>query len=147
MRKLSLFACVILAAAVAVVGCGGDDNPTKAEFLKDGNAICKNGNKEINQAAKQIFTSKQKPSQAQLNKFANDTLIPSIQGQIDDIRDLGTPSGDEDQVNAILDDAQAALDKGKANPELLTSNNPKQDPFAKVNKEASAYGLTVCGSG
>lgn len=145
MRKLSLFACAIVAAAIVAVGCGGDDNPTKAEFLKDGNAACKKGNKEINQAAKQTFTSKKQPSKAQLNKFAEETLIPSIQGQIDDIRDLGAPSGDEDQVNKILDDAQAALDKGKDDPTLLTSD--KQDPFKQVNKDASAYGLTACGNG
>ena len=44
---------------------------------------------------------------------------------------------------AIVTGAQAALDKGKADPEILVSNG--QDPFAPVNKLTNAYGLTKCG--
>ncbi len=70
-------------------------------------------------------------------------LIPSVQGQIDDLRDLDPPSSLEDQVSALLDDAQAALDKGKADPSILTSQ--KTDPFKQVNKTAEDLGLTACG--
>ena len=115
---------------------------TKSEFLKQGNAICKAGNQKINQAFNQIQGS---PTQAQAEQVVTTTVIPSIQGQIDDIRNLGIPSGDETQVNKILNDAQSALDQVKKDPSLITQNGA--DPFAQANKEASAYGLTVCGSG
>jgi hypothetical protein len=145
--RLSLAA--MLAVALVAAGCGGDDNPSKAEFLKKGNAICRKGNQAINQGARRTFLRAGKPSgpppPAELEKFATDTLIPNVQRQIDQIRDLGAPSGDEDQVNAILDQAQAALDKGKKDPTILTSE--KQDPFQTVNKLAKDYGLTVCGAG
>jgi hypothetical protein len=134
-----------LAVGLVAAGCGSsdDDSLTKAEFLKQGNAICSKGNKEINQGAKSTFTTKQEPSKAELNKFAEDTLIPSVQGQIDDFRDLNPPSELEDQVNSFLDDAQAALDKGKADPSTLTSD--KQDPFKDVNQTAVKLGLKACG--
>ena len=135
----------LIVGLVAVAGCGGgDDELTKAEFLKQGNAICAKGNKEINQAANKVFTSKQEPSQAQLNKFAENTLIPSVQGQVDDLRDLNPPSELDDQVSSLLDDAEAALDKGKADPSILTSD--KQDPFKDVNQTAEKLGLKACGS-
>jgi hypothetical protein len=141
-----LTAGLALAAMLALVliaaGCGGgEDHLTKAEFLKQGNAICRKGNHDIEGTAKKQFGN-QRPSPSQLKKFATGTLIPSVQSQIDQIRDLAAPSGDEDKVNAILDEAQGALDKGKKDPIILVSE--KNDPFNKANKLAKSYGLTVC---
>jgi hypothetical protein len=141
-----LMLIAILTVGFVAAGCGGgDDNLTKAEFLKQGNEICKKGSQQIDKEAKKVFTSNQEPSQAEFNKFVTGTVIPSTQGQIDDIRDLNPPSDDEDQVNAILDSAQAALDKTKQDPTLLQGG--KNDPFKKTNQLSKAYGLTVCGSG
>jgi hypothetical protein len=129
-------------AAIGLAACGSDDDElTKAEFLKQGNAICRDGNKEIDAAADKAFSSDQRPSNAELEKFAEDTLIPSVEGQIDDLRDLTPPSADEDQVNAILDEADTALDETKADPAIVASN---QDPFKKANQLAESYGLTEC---
>jgi hypothetical protein len=153
MRSTPLMRVVMLVAIVALLpvaaGCGSSKKSTalsKAEFLKRGNAICRRGNQEINRAAQKIFpNSHARPNQADEKKFATNTLIPSVQGQIDGIKALGAPKGDESKVKAIVTSAQTALEKGKKNPLLLTSN--KQDPFANTNKLAKAYGLTVCGSG
>ena len=142
MRRL----CVagVCALAAAAIGCGGDDDEalTKAQFLKQGNAICKKGNKEIDKAAKKTFTSNKRPSTAEITKFAEDTLIPSVEEQISGIRDLNPPSADEDQVDSILDEAESALDKTKADPSIFA--NEKNDPFKKANQDAKAYGLTEC---
>jgi hypothetical protein len=147
-----------LSAGLIVAGCGGDNNNTtttlsKQEFLKKGNAICRKANQDVNKAGRLIFLTGvkkgQKPSgpppAAKFKKFADTILIPSIQSQINQIRALGVPPGDQAQVKAILDAAQAALNKGKQDPTLLEGN--KSTPFAKANKLALAYGLTVCGSG
>ena len=142
MRTLIASACLLAAVAFGAVGCGGDDDElTKAEYLKQGNAICKAGNKEIDAAAEKAFSSNQRPSNAEVKKFAEDTLIPSVEGQIDDLRDLTPPSADEDQVNAILDEADTALDETKADPAIVASG---QDPFKKANQLAKSYGLTEC---
>ena len=153
-RNALLLVAGALAFGLIAAGCGGNDDEssstgtessttalTKAEFLQKGNAICKAGNQEINQAFNQIQGN---PTQAQAEQIVTDSIVPSVQGQIDDIRALGAPAGDEDQVNQILDDAQAANDKTKADPSLAIQEN--SDPFAKANQEATAYGLTECGS-
>ncbi len=150
MNPRMLLAVPLAAAGLIVTGCGSDSSSsttsttalTKSEFLAQGNAICAKGNKAINQAAQETF-NKQKPSASQLNQFATQTLIPNIQQQINGIKALPAPSGDEAQVAAIVTGAQAALDKGKADPKILVSNG--QDPFAPVNKLTNAYGLTKCG--
>ena len=148
-------ACVaILSAGLVLAACGSsNDNSTsttaaltKAAFLKKGNAVCKKGNQQINQAGKQVFGTNgnhKKPTQAEQTKFATDTLIPTVQTEIDGVKALGAPKGDEAQVKAIVDTAQTALDKGKADPTQLIQGN--SDPFAKANKLANAYGLTECG--
>jgi hypothetical protein len=154
--RSSLYGGLAVAATLTVglvlVACGSsNDNSTttialtKAAFLKQGNAICKKGNQQINQAANKQFPKGEKHTKADYNKFATDTVIPSIQSQIDGIRALGAPTGDEAKVTAIVDSAQADLDKTKQDPTLFTSN--KADPFAATNKLANAYGLKVCGSG
>jgi hypothetical protein len=140
-RICSAIAIALLVAVAA--GCGSSSNdkaPTKAEFLKKGNAICKAGDTKTNAAAKKQFNGG-KPNQAETLAFVKSTVLPDVSKQVDGIDALTPPKGDEKQVQAIVDSARAALNKAKADPKLLTSNTA----FAKTNKLTKAYGLTVCG--
>jgi hypothetical protein len=136
---------------LGAAGCGSSNSSgttstaalTKPEFLAKGNAICKKGNKAINKAGKQVFRKNQKPSAATFNKFATNTLIPTIQSEISGVAALPAPAGDEATVKKIVDTAQADLNKAKANPALLKSNKL----FAASNQLTKSYGLTACGSG
>ncbi len=161
-RLLIPFALLAALGVLAIAGCGGgDDSSTSTtgasgatgvagaplsedEFLKQGNAICAAGNKEIDQAAQDAFTGQQ-PTDAQLQQFA-DIAVPSIQGQIDAIRALPAPEAIADQVTTFLDDAQSALDDVKADPSLFAAGDGANDPFADVNQQAKALGLDECGS-
>lgn len=150
--KVTRVAIVALASlavgAVAVAGCGGDDETSsttaaisKEDFLTQGNQICAEGNKKFDEGLKQLQgEGGNEPSEADIEQFATDSAVPIIQEQIDQLRALGIPSGDEDQVNAFLDSAQSDNDKLEADPSLLTSNL-----FADTNKLAHQYGLTECG--
>jgi hypothetical protein len=152
---LLIVPCLALGAA----GCGSDKKDSsstngssasisKKEFLRKGNAICAAGNKEINSQGKKLFGTQQKqkkPSKSEMRQFATVVLIPSVQKQVDQIKALGTPKGDEAKVNAILDAAQQGIDESKKNPLVLTDEGGK-DPFKKANKLARDYGLKVCGS-
>jgi len=142
-------AAVVAALALVLGACGSSKKKTpaltKTEFLAKGNAICRKGNQQINAVGNRVFSRKHKPTKAQALKFAKDTIIPSVQSQINGVRALGAPSGDQAKVSAIINAAQSALDKAKKNPIVLTQNGP--DPFKKANQLSKAYGLTVCGSG
>jgi hypothetical protein len=145
----------ILAVAVALAlgglaaGCGDDnkdssgDALTKQEFLVKGNAICNAGNKEV-ETAFETAIPKGQPTKEQLDTVVTDSLVPSVQRQIDSIRDLPAPEGDEDQITEMLDKAELAVQDVRENPSLATQNG-SQDPFAEVQKELTAYGLTACG--
>lgn len=117
--------------------------PTKAAFLKKGNAICRKASRKLDAASKKAF-SKGRPTTADLKSFVSKTLVTNVQGQLEAIGQLTPPKGDEAQVKKILDTAQKALDKGKAHPALLEKSTGT--PFAKANGLADKYGLKACGS-
>jgi hypothetical protein len=166
LRNLTLLAVAALATGPISAGCGGDDHggeslskeesvpranapskeepvaqanaPSKEEFVAQANEICKQGNAELDAAAQESF-GQGLATPEDHNAFATETLVPNIQGQIDDIRALGIPEGDEDTVNGFLDEAEGILDQLERNPESFSG-----DPFAQVNQDFAAYGLTAC---
>lgn len=141
MSKLILGACALLVTGLFAAGCGGDDDElTKAEFVQQANAICKKGDAQINAAAEKAFSESQRPSNAQVEEFATDTAIPSIQGQVDDIGELEPPAEDEEQITAFLDSAQEELDKSKEDTAYLISDAS----FKETNRLGAAYGLDEC---
>lgn len=153
MRRILIAGALCLVAAgmtLALSACGSSDETTttalsKAAFLKQGNAICRKGNEEIGKAAEKEFPqSGGKPSNKKLEQFASDTIIPNIEGQVQQISELPAPEGDGEQVDAIVEEAEASLETVKEDPSLMIKDS--EDPFAKTNELANAYGLTVCAS-
>ena len=159
-RPTLVLALITVLSVGLAAGCGSNNKSsgsakskttstpaiTKAQFLKEGNAICARGNRQIGNAANKLFPrSGGKPSQAKLSTFARTTIIPSVQRQIDEIKALGAPAGGQATVNAIVGAAQAALDKGKRDPAVLTTNGP--GPFKRANQLAKSYGLRACAAG
>jgi hypothetical protein len=148
MRSQPAIGLTVLGLALAATGCGGggDDSPSKAEFIKQADAICKKAHDRF-QKKFEAFQFSQgtnvRPTEAQLERFAETTLVPGVQGEIDDVGNLEQPSGDEDQIDAILEAEQTGVDKVKANPAIL-SPSVKDDPLAKGQQLAKAYGMKEC---
>ncbi len=129
-----------------VVGCGGSNSTTtstaalsKSAYLAKANAICNAGNEKQQAGQKALGKN---PSQAQLMTYVTGTQVPNIQSQIDQIKALGAPSGDQAVVNKYLATAQADLNRVKSDPSLIYSG--KSDPFADFAAIAHPYGLTAC---
>lgn len=150
----------MIAVGVLAAGCGSSSSTstsrtatpagvTKAGFVAKANAICTKGNAQT-QTATAAYVKKFRlganatPTNAQVAKVADAVLIPGAQAEIDAIRALGAPSGDQQTVNALLAAVQQAVDKIKRDPASIT-HNPKL--FAPANKLASAYGLKACAAG
>jgi hypothetical protein len=161
-RLLILFTTLAAIGALAIAGCGGDDDTssttgasgasgvsgaalTEDEWVQQADQICAAGDKDIDQAANDTFGGQQ-PSQAEIEQFANDTLIPNIQAQLDAIQALTPPEEIADDATQLVDDANAALDEIRDDPSLVAASS-SEDPFAEVNKEAQALGLHACGNG
>ena len=148
---LALMAALIV--GVCVAGCGSSSSTTtettaaitKAEFEAKGNAVCVKGEKaqeaEINAYVKKNGLAKQKPTKAQNVEIVETVLAPNIQSQIDGVKALGAPSGEEQQVNSALELSQQTLEKIEANPELAFG---KGNAFAAAGKQLHALGLKEC---
>ena len=117
---------------------------TKDEFIKQADQICADGDKSINEAFNALGSGQ--PSQQEQEQVVTDTVVPEIQGEVDGISALTPPAGDEEEVSAILDAAQSAVDQVKEDPSLLTQQGA-EDPFNEANQLAKEYGLKVCGQG
>jgi hypothetical protein len=143
--KLYLFAAAVSAAGLIAAGCGDDDDSdsslSKEEFVAQANEICTEGTTELNEAAQEEFGDSGQPTPAEEEAFVRDTVVPNIQGQLDEIRELGIPEGDADEVNGILDDAQSALDELEEDPSGTSGGT---DPFADVNRDLTEYGISAC---
>jgi hypothetical protein len=132
-----------LVLALVAVGCGSSSKSStaaslsKPQLLAQGNAICAQGNQRL--AASDRALGNQ-PSQAQITTFVTSTFAPDIQSQIDGLRALSAPSGDQATVSKMLDVAQTDLNKIKSNPALLASGAG----FAEFARLAHPYGLTAC---
>jgi hypothetical protein len=147
-RRTGQVLTTTLAVGIVIAGCGGGNDtssPTtatastisKADFVAQANAICDKGNQVTDSAGAQLGEN---PSQAQLTELISKTFVPSIQGQIDAIKALGAPVGDEATVAKMLSLAQDNLDQLESDPSQI--ENPKL--FANFAKVAHPYGLTSC---
>jgi|SRR5215218_9816458 len=145
--------------ALAVAGCGDDDDqsttttstaaPTKQQFVRDANKICKSSTGKIERASSQFFANappNEEPPPAEIEKFGKRTVFPTIQAEIDRIKALGAPAGDEAEVSAILDATQSGLEKLEQNPRQLAKGGAAP-AFEQAQKLAGDYGLTQCAGG
>jgi hypothetical protein len=147
------------ALALVAAGCGGGGGSTessestsslsKAAFVKQGNAICAKTEEEVTAGVAKFtkehgFSEKKPPSATQIAELAEAVLVPKVRKQIEEIRALGIPSGDEKEVEAIFAAAEEALKETEEDPTVFGSGGI--GPFAKANELAREYGLTVCGS-
>jgi len=155
-KALLLAIAAVVALAALVAGCGSSDDSTtdetvtltKTEFIKQGDAICKEGNEEIQEgfeeyAEENDLPQNKEPSKEQGVEITETVILPNVQQQAEEIRDLGAPEGDEDQVDELVTALEDAVAEGEDDPESLFKGST--DPFGKVNKLASDYGFKVCG--
>jgi hypothetical protein len=143
-RNLALLTAAVLATGLIAAGCGGDDDDggggesiTKEEFIAEADAICREDGESIEQAGQDIQT------EADVEDFILNTIVPTLREEVEQIRDLGAPAGDEDQINAMLDAVDEGLDEIEDDPSAAT--NTAANPLNEASRLAQDYGLQVCG--
>lgn len=151
-RLIVMLAGVVAIASIAA-GCGGSDestetaaSPSKAEFIKQGDAICKKGEEaleeEASEFAKENGIDKSKPTEAQQEEVVREVVAPALLRQGEELRELPAPSGEEDEVEAIFSALEDGAEKMEADPKgLLEGSNPVE----KASKLARQYGFQECG--
>jgi len=143
--KTARILAVALAAGALAAGCGDDTDP-KEEYIAKGDEICARGTFKIGRTAQDRFGSPAPPPE-QAPQFARQKIVPILEQRVvTKLRELEPPEGDEEQVEAIYDELEQAVDRLRANPELITEPNTG-GAFDQANRLAQDYGFEQCGSG
>jgi hypothetical protein len=139
-------ALAIAIAAFAVAGCGDDGDETetssaeplsKEEFIAQADEICESGDAEIEQQALDLGTG------VDPDTLVTTVIVPRTRDQVEQIRTLVPPEGDEDEINEFLDTFDRGLDELENDPAILT----KAETIAEARKLASDYGFKSCNTG
>jgi len=140
-------------AAVIVAGCGGTDEDTttaaigKAQFITRADAICAKGSEQT-QADLAIYLKKEGVTLNE-NQTKDESialiaiLVKNLEKEVESIRALGTPSGDDGRVGAIL----VALEEGtkEAEKDPVAVVRGEVNVLGKAGELAKEYGLQACG--
>ena len=144
MRTNKLIALTLAAAlAFAVPACSSSDSakaPTKAEFIKDADAICKAGDAKLAKAGNAVDASDQKAMDAYILLASTASLK-----QISDLRALGFPKGDEDELDKALSTFETAFESVRKDPEKVQGLS-KDRKLNGAAKTLGTYGLKACGN-
>jgi hypothetical protein len=147
---------IVLAACVLGSGCGGDSDSTttasgpskpltKAEFVRQGDAICKKGISEKNRAIEESLdklSAKQRADQATLERLLVEVALPPVQEMAEELDDLGAPKGEKKKVAIVVDALKTALEDAEADP--ATALNESEEIFGRSDRLAGRYGLKAC---
>ncbi len=161
-KRIAVLALAILALAALAAGCGDDDDSgtgggsdtsvatsslSKNEFVKQANEICKGEREDLTtkiadyQQENPIGDKSPEVAQAE---GVQAVILPVLEQEIAQIRDLGAPEGDEDQVEEILVAQQDGIDKVAQMEKIEPVEDAWERHFDPANKLMVEYGLGDC---
>ena len=159
---------MVFAAALLVVlaaGCGGSSNPSvseytpeasttmratgiaKPQFIRRVNQICRGAWNDIRMNVARHRRSLD-PGLSRQQRLDDVIRTPVLFGVVfhifDAIRILGSPPGEEQEIEAIVGPMQAASELGQDGRPTLHSIAEVEDHYSLYNRRARAYGLDDC---
>lgn len=154
-KRLLVLLVGVFALGLVAAGCGSSDDSTdtveetvtltKAEFIKQGDEICKqteaDSETEAEEFAKENGFTLEDASEEQLEEAVAEVLVPVLDRQVEEIGALGVPEGDEQQVEEILAAVEDASAEVADDPSLAFEG----EPLKEADKLAKDYGFKVCG--
>lgn len=130
----------LVASLSSLVGCGGgEEQLTKAQFLKRGDAICRQAGAEQAERA-----SHYKKGQIAPGEFEAVTavFVPPMEKELRRLKALSPPQGDDKEVRTILKGIEKGVKDAKF--DYLDLFVEQTDPFAEANELARNYGFHAC---
>ncbi len=148
-RQLRSTASIAALALVLLAGCGGDDgsdttSEARAAFLQSADAICAAGDKKVDAELAARFTDPASaPPRDEQEQFVSEVVAPALSEQLEQLRALPVPAGDQAQVRRILRALAALAKKAANNPDAVLD----VEAPPRAARLAQRYGLNSCGGG
>jgi hypothetical protein len=147
-------ACIVGVAVASVIiagGCGsGDDGSdarlTKAALIAQGDKICQEADgKRLAALAPYIKKAKEGelPPKADQERLVVELVLPPFQEEAEELAELNPPKQDEQKLQALVKEIEAAVKRGEANPVSILAGAETQ--FGKAEELGQEYGFKHCG--
>jgi uncharacterized cupredoxin-like copper-binding protein len=146
MRRLLWVVPTVLAlAGTALAGCGGGgDRLSASEFRTRANAVCTEGNDDLDALVEDL---PDEPEAEDVQQLVED-IVPIADRMIEDLRELEPPEDLEARYDEALESAEAArdrLDEASESPEAsMELFESESDPFEESNQKFDEVGLSAC---
>ena len=149
-RAMAMLAGVVV-LAMLVGGCGGggdeEESLTKAQYAKQGSKICaKEGEKvgdDLTAYGKKHDLS-EKVSKEETAKLIETVIFPGFEAELEGLRELPPPEGEEEKVEAMLTQFEKGLDEGAEDPASFFEI--EKGEFEKATDAMDKYGVKGCGT-
>jgi hypothetical protein len=140
------------AVALLVAGCGGGDDASgssisKEEFIAKADAVCREGTERMQKAIFKLLKDQRnitKVSKAEQEKIVRTAIVPSVEREVEELRALDVPDGDEERVDAMISALEEGIETAERDPGAVT--NSTDVIFGIASRIGGEYGLEACGS-
>jgi hypothetical protein len=151
---------LVLVLSASVTACGDDasstgssttagvtgftgEAPTDAiSYHLIADKYCRQAEHELDRAARGRFGD-QRPSADELAEFVDDVYLPVMRRQMEQIRTIPIPPGEEDALNEIYDAFDRGLAEAEDDPGSLVDGPPPG--IVEASRLAADYGFDDCG--
>jgi hypothetical protein len=142
-QRTHLTISILTAAALCAAGCGEEEGtPSKAEFIKRADAICRHTDQTILVGLRN-FTQRRPGAEGLPKKVIATVALPAIQKEAEEIGSLAPPAGDEQKLRKFVSEIEAGVKEAEQGDVERTFNND-HGTFRRVNKLGTAYGFNAC---
>ncbi len=113
---------------------------SKAEYVDRASAECDENWERIREVLATRYGGAHRGGR--FNQASQDSFLPTLQIQFDDLSYLDAPDGDKDTVEAMLTELQLAVWKGEE--ERMSSQAQFVELFSPFSQMAHEYGIPRC---
>jgi hypothetical protein len=118
---------------------------SKSQYVKKADRVCEEGTKDTEVDFGVFLREEQNvksPTEADFVKLVETVVAPNIEAEVEELRELGAPSGDVGKVEAMLEAREESIAIAEENPEAVIRDTKKV--FGEASRMASEYGLKAC---
>lgn len=117
----------------------------KREFVKRASDACSREREDLIEEVEAFAKKhgeKDIPEDVLFTRMARQVMLPTIESEIDAVRKLGAPEGEEEEVEAILAAQQEAVEEARG--QKASSYEDVEEHFVDATELYKAYGFTAC---
>lgn len=124
---------------------GAQSSPrSKKEFTADANELCMQRVQAMKDESAALFTEGEAESpQEAMRAFADKAIVPALEAEAEELRELGAPEGDEEQVEGIVVAIEAMARAAREDPRKFLTRPAE---FEEAHDLARKYGIAACGT-